>query len=116
MDSFWRTLGRAVIKLLVTILAAIGVGFLVFAGALVSDPAIWERRGPPVGLFVAVSAGFITAAVLLAVFFLIPSRFNRPISARAPMEGPEDMPDFRTDFDAPDPHREIRYSRPKPPQ
>src|SRR6476620_1896252 len=116
MDTFWRTLGRGLIKLLVSLLAAIGVGFLVFAGAVVSDPGIWEARNPPVGLFVAIAAGFITAAVLLAVFFLMPSRWNRPMSARAPMEDAQDIADFQAEFDAPDPHREIRYSRPKPPQ
>jgi len=117
MDTFWRTLGRGLIKLLVSLLAAIGVGFLVFAGAIVSDPGIWQARGhPPVGLFVAIAAGLFTAAVLLTIFFLIPSRWNRPMSARAPIEGAGDMADFRAEFDAPDPHREMRYSRPKPPQ
>src|SRR4051794_22475983 len=116
MDTFWRTLGRGLIKLLVSLLAAIGVGFMVFAGAIVSDPRIWEADHPPVGLFVAIAAGFITAAILLAIFFLMPSRWNRPMSAQPPREGAEDVADFRADFDAPDPHGEMRYSRPKPSQ
>ena len=95
MDTFWRTLGRAVIKLLVSLLAAIGVGVLVFAGAIVSDPGIWQAPNPPVGLFVAIAAGLFTAAVLLAVFFLLPSRFNRPMSTRAPIEAQTTWPIFR---------------------
>ena len=73
MDTFWRTLGHGLIKLLVSLLAAIGVGFLVFAGAIVSDPGIWQARGhPPVGLFVAIAAGLFTAAVLFDHFLLDP--------------------------------------------
>jgi membrane protein implicated in regulation of membrane protease activity len=115
MDTFWRALGLALIKFLVSILAALGAGFLVFALAVSADPGIFQARNPPAALFVAVAVGFLTAATLLAILFLAPWWRRKSPPNHGSFDDREDLGEIPADLGVPDALHKERFSRFKPP-
>ena len=57
MENFWRALGLGLIKLLVSLFTAFGVGLLVLGIVVDDDPRFWEDPYPPAGFFLAIGAG-----------------------------------------------------------
>ncbi len=116
MEKFWFAVGRGFIKLLVSLFTAFGVGLLVFGIAAQDDPQFWQSRNPPAGLFFAIGAGLLTAAILLVVFFLVPWWWSKPASTPEPTDGNDAVVDIRDELNstADRPH-EYRFSRYKAP-
>jgi len=92
MGEVLFALGRGIVKVLVSLFAAAGVGFLVFGLTTRNQPNLLKQGPPPAEIFLAMGAGALTGAVVLLVLFAIPSRKSRqPPSFRedtAVREGP----------------------------
>lgn len=72
MSQILMTLGRSIVKILISVFAGTGIGLVVF-GTMVRDiPDIWLRPGPPPGFFVAVGAGMLTAGLMMMALFFLP--------------------------------------------
>jgi hypothetical protein len=69
MQETLAALGRGIVKILISFLAGVGVGFLVFGILVYPRPEIWSRRDPPAELFVGIGSGALTTAFLLLILF-----------------------------------------------
>jgi hypothetical protein len=77
MWEFWAAFGRGVVKLLVSLFAGVGVGFLTFGIIARDRPELWRSREPPNELFIGIGAGLLTTAVLLLLLFGVPWLLRR---------------------------------------
>jgi hypothetical protein len=74
---------KGVVKVFGSLLFGTGAGFMSVAYFAMHDPVGWDfhsREGPPVGeLMFSIGLGCISAAMLMALLFVFPSR--QPTSA-----------------------------------
>jgi Na+-driven multidrug efflux pump len=116
MENFWRALGLGLIKLLVSLFSAFGVGLLVLGIVVEDDPRFWDHRYPPSGLFLAIGAGLLTAAALMVVFFLVPLWSRKIAAGQVQMDEKEAVHNRRAEYGmGADWPREDRFSRFKSP-
>jgi hypothetical protein len=85
MQEILASLGRGIVKVLISFLAGGGVGVLVFGILARGKSALWASSEPPPELFIGVGSGALTAAFLLLVLFWRSFR-------RARLEGREELP------------------------
>jgi hypothetical protein len=80
MNDFTRIVlafGRGLIKLLISVVVGVGVGLLVIGITTANRPELWQQRGPPGEVFIAVGAGLLSGGGTLALLFFAPW-FKRP--------------------------------------
>jgi hypothetical protein len=69
MQETVLALGRGIVKILISLLIGGGVGLLTFGLATRDLPDLWERRGPPPGVFTATGAGLLAAGGMMVLLF-----------------------------------------------
>jgi hypothetical protein len=81
MNDVLLALGRAIVKILISLFAGTGVGLVTFGLTVRDSPDLWLRPGPPPGFFLALGTGLLTTAMLMTVLFYLPrARKDLPIA------------------------------------
>jgi hypothetical protein len=84
MDGPLFALGRAIIKLIISLFVGGGVGLLTFGITTNDIPDLWRRDGPPSGFFTALGAGMLSSAFVMMILFLTPRLSLSPKGKGAP--------------------------------
>lgn len=86
MKDVLLTLGRSIVKILISLFAGTGIGLVVFGTTVKDTPDLWLRPGPPPGIFVAVGAGMLTAGIMMLGLFFLPKAWKTatPEEAKRP--------------------------------
>jgi hypothetical protein len=72
MNEVMLAMGRAVVKILISLFAGAGIGLVTFGLTVRDTPDLWLRPGPPPGFFLALGMGLLTTAILMTILFYFP--------------------------------------------
>ena len=85
MDRTLQSLGRGIVKTLISLFVGGGIGLLTFGITTKDMPDLWERSGPPGGFFIALGAGMLATGAMMVLLFFLPGRFSKaPAGKGAP--------------------------------
>jgi hypothetical protein len=78
MHETLLTVGRGIIKLLVSLFVGTGVGLLTFGITARDIDTMWDRPGPPNEFFTATGAALLSTAIMMFVLFFLPRVWKAP--------------------------------------
>jgi hypothetical protein len=76
MEAVLRALCWGLVRVLISVLAGVGMGLLLVGRSEADRPHGWPRYAPPPGAFEGIGVGLLLAALLLIVLFVVPWMFR----------------------------------------